>query len=154
MKIRELQSEIWLPLTPEELFPFFADAANLESLTPQWLRFKILTPRPVEMREGALIEYKLAIHGVPVRWRTRISAWKPPHLFVDEQLSGPYLSWIHQHNFDAWDGGTLVRDVVKYAVPFDFAVHRWLVRPDIEKIFRYRTEQLRRRFGVVNSERG
>ncbi|MGC9197513.1 MAG: SRPBCC family protein [Acidobacteriaceae bacterium] len=153
MKIREFKSEIWLPLGPEKLFPFFADAANLEALTPQWLNFKILTPRPIEMREGSLIEYKLAIHGLPVRWRTRISVWQPPHQFVDEQLSGPYQRWIHQHDFDACDGGTRVRDVVKYAVPFDFAVHRWLVRPDIEKIFRYRSEELQRRFGVEDSSR-
>ncbi len=153
MKIREFQSEIWLPVAPEMLFPFFADAANLETITPHWLKFKILNPETVEMRKGALIEYKLAIHGWPVRWRTRISLWEPPNCFVDEQLSGPYQRWVHRHTFEACDGGTWVRDRVEYAVPFDFAVHRWLVRPDIERIFAYRSEQLRRRFEARGSER-
>lgn len=146
MKIREFKSEIWLPLPPEQLFSFFADAANLEAITPPWLNFKILTPAPIEMREGTLIDYKLLIHGLPMKWRTRINVWQPPHAFVDEQLRGPYRQWIHQHTFDRAGGGTLVRDVVHYAVLFDSVVHRWFVRPDIEKIFRYRSDQLRRRF--------
>ena len=146
MRIREFNSEIWLPLSPVQLFSFFADAANLETITPPWLNFRILTPAPIEMREGALIDYKLLIRRLPVSWRTRISAWQPPHYFVDEQLRGPYHKWIHRHEFDPSDGGTLVRDLVNYAVPFDSVVHRWFVRPDIEKIFRYRSEQLRRRF--------
>jgi len=146
MKIREFKSEIWLPLQPEHLFSFFADAANLEAITPPWLRFKILTPAPIEMRDGTLIDYTLLIHGLPVKWRTRINGWQPPHVFVDEQLRGPYRKWIHQHTFDRVDGGTLMRDIVNYAVPFDFVVHSWLVRPDIEKIFRYRSDHLRRRF--------
>ncbi len=146
MKIREFKSKIWLPLSPEELFSFFADAANLETITPPWLNFKILTPAPIEMREGALIDYRLLIHGLPIQWRTRISAWQPPHFFVDEQLRGPYRQWIHQHMFDPSDGGTLVRDLVHYAVLFDPVVHRWFVRPDIEKIFRYRSDQLRKHF--------
>lgn len=146
MKIREFKSEIWLPLPPEQLFSFFADAANLEAITPPWLNFKILTPAPIEMREGTLIDYKLLIHGLPMKWRTRINVWQPPHAFVDEQLRGPYRQWIHQHTFDRAGGGTLVRDVVHYAVLFDSVVHRWFVRPDIEKIFRYRSDQLRQRF--------
>jgi len=146
MKIREFKSEIWLPWPSEHVFSFFADAANLETITPPWLRFKILTPAPIEMREGTLIDYKLLIHGLPIKWRTRISAWQPPHFFVDEQLRGPYHKWIHQHTFDPVDGGTFVRDLVNYVVPFDSAVHCWFVRPDIENIFRYRSDQLRKRF--------
>ena len=148
MKIREFKSEIWLPLPQDQLFSFFADAANLEILTPPWLHFKILTPLPIEMREGTLIDYKLQIHSLPVKWHTRISSWHPPHFFVDEQLRGPYRKWVHKHMFDPADGGTLVRDLVNYAVPFDFFVHSWLVRPDIEKIFRYRSDQLRKHFGA------
>jgi ligand-binding SRPBCC domain-containing protein len=153
MKIREFKSEIWLRLPPEDLFSFFADPANLETITPPWLHFRILTLAPVEMREGVLIDYKLLIHGLPLRWRTRINVWEPPHVFVDEQLRGPYRKWVHQHTFERVDGGTLMRDFVQYAVPFDFAVHRWLVRPDIEKIFRYRSDQLRRRFSAQKSNR-
>lgn len=147
MTIREFRTELWLPLSPEELFPFFADAANLESITPPLLHFHVVTPSPIAMREGALIDYRLRVHGFPVRWRTRISAWDPPHRFVDEQMRGPYRQWIHEHTFEARDGGTLARDVVRYAVPFDFIAHRWFVRPDVERIFQYRSEALQRLFG-------
>jgi len=146
MKVREFGSELWLPLSPAELFPFFADAANLDAITPPWLDFKIVTPRPIVMGEGVLIDYRLRVHGLPLRWRTRINVWQPPHRFVDEQLRGPYRLWIHEHTFEARDGGTLARDVVQYAVPFDFLAHRWFVRPDIENIFRYRSDALRARF--------
>ncbi len=146
MRIREFQSELWLPLSPAEIFPFFADAANLETLTPPWLNFKILTPTPIAMHEGTLIDYRLRVHGMPVRWRTRISAWEPPHRFVDEQLRGPYRQWIHEHTFEPRDGGTLCRDVVRYAVPLDLLMHGLLVRPDITKIFAYREQALKKHF--------
>lgn len=146
MKIREYQCELWLPLPPEKLFPFFADASNLDALTPPWLHFHIVTPTPIVMQEGALIDYQLRVRGVPLRWRTRINVWQPPHRFVDEQLRGPYRQWIHEHTFESRDGGTLARDHVRYAAPLDFLTHRWLVRPDIERIFRYRTEALRKNF--------
>ena len=146
MKIRELKTELWLPLPPEKIFPFFADARNLETLTPPWLNFRILTPAPIAMRPGALIDYQLRVRGVPLRWRTRINAWQPPFRFEDEQLRGPYRQWIHEHTFEARDGGSLCRDVVRYAVPFDWLTHRWLVRPDVEKIFRFREAKLRELF--------
>ena len=146
MRVREFRSELWLPLPPEELFSFFAAAANLDAITPSWLHFHIVTPPPVVMREGALIDYRLRVHGIPLRWRTRINAWQPPHRFVDEQLRGPYRQWIHEHTFELSDGGTLARDLVRYAVPFDFLAHRWFVRPDIEKIFAFRAVALRKRF--------
>lgn len=146
MRVREFQSELWLPLPPTELFPFFAGAANLETLTPPWLNFKIVTPTPILMHEGTLIDYRLRVRGVPMRWRTRINVWQPPHRFVDEQIRGPYRQWIHEHTFEPRDGGTLARDVVKYAAPFDFLVHRLLVRRDVEKIFAFRTQELQKRF--------
>jgi ligand-binding SRPBCC domain-containing protein len=86
--------------------------------------------------------------GVPLRWRTRINVWQPPHRFVDEQIHGPYRQWIHEHTFAARDGGTLARDVMHYAVPLDFLVHRWLVQPDIEKTFAFCTQELRKRFST------
>ena len=146
MKVREFQCELWLPLPPEQLFPFFADAANLDAITPPWLHFRIVTPTPIVMRAGALIDYQLRVRGLPLRWRTRINLWEPPHRFEDEQLRGPYRLWIHEHTFEARDGGTLARDRVRYATPFDWLVHHSLVRPDIEKIFEHRSAMLRKRF--------
>ena len=153
MRIREFRSELWLPLPPEELFTFFGDAGNLDAITPPWLHFHIVTPVPIAMREGALIDYRLRMHGIPLRWRTRISAWEPPHRFVDEQIRGPYRQWIHEHTFEARDGGTLARDLVRYGVPFDLLTHRWFVRPEVERIFRYRAEVLQRRFGGAPEDR-
>jgi ligand-binding SRPBCC domain-containing protein len=150
MRIHEFHSEVWLPRPPQEVFPFFADARNLETLTPPWLNFKILTPAPIAMQEGTLIDYRLRVRGFPVHWRTRINLWDPPNHFVDEQLRGPYRQWIHEHTFESKDGGTLARDHVQYAVPFDFLVYRWLVRPDIEKIFQYRAAELARHFKAAS----
>lgn len=146
MKMREYKIEIWLPLNPAELFGFFSDAANLEALRPPWLNFRIVTPMPIEMKSGALIDYQLKVHGLPIRWRTRINIWEPPHRFVDEQIHGPYRRWVHEHTFEAFGGGTKVRDVVSYAVPLDFLTHRYLVRPDIEKVFHFRSQELLKRF--------
>ena len=149
MRIRELHRELWLPRPPEEVFPFFADAGNLERLTPPLLNFQILTPRPIEMRAGTLIDYRLRIRGIPVRWRSEITVWEPQRRFVDEQRRGPYRLWHHEHTFEPRDGGTLCCDTVRYAVVFDFLVHRVLVRPDIERIFAFRQEKLREVFGVA-----
>lgn len=149
VRIREFKAELWLPVPSDELFLFFSDARNLNAITPPWLHFRMVTPDPVQMRAGTLIDYRLRVRGLPLRWRTLISAWEPPHRFVDEQLRGPYRLWVHEHTFEPRDGGTLVRDQVRYAVPFDFLIHAWFVRPDIEKIFRYRTEALQRRFVVA-----
>ncbi len=146
MTIREFRTELWLPLVPAELFPFFGDAANLGSMTPPWLNFRILTPLPITMREGTLIDYCLRVHGVSVRWRTRITAWQPPHRFVDEQVRGPYRQWVHEHTFEPHNGGTVARDLVRYAVPFDFIAYPLLVRGDVERIFAFRAKALRERF--------
>ena len=142
MRIREFSCEIFLPSPPEEVFPFFADAGNLNAITPPWLHFRIMTPLPIEMRAGTLIDYRLRLHGLPIRWRTRISEWQPPHRFVDEQVRGPYLQWIHTHTFEAHRGGTLARDFVQYAVPLDCITYPLFVRRGIERIFAFRKEAL------------
>jgi hypothetical protein len=146
MRVRQFRSEFWLARPPVELFPFFADATNLETLTPQWLRFRIVTPRPIEMREGTSIDYHLRIHGLPVRWRSRINVWEPPHRFVDEQIRGPYRLWIHEHKFAERDGGTEVRDRVQYSAPGGALVDALFVRRDLEKIFAYRRNKLKEVF--------
>ena len=147
MRVHQFESELWLPRPREEIFAFFSDAANLEAITPEWLNFRTITPGPIKMQPGVLIDYKLRLRGIPVRWRTRINIWEPPVRFVDEQIRGPYRMWIHEHTFEERDAGTIARDRVRYAVPFDFLVHSWLVRPDVENIFAYRTRKLREQFG-------
>ena len=146
MKRRHFRCELWLPVPPEALFPFFSDAANLDAITPPWVSFRIVTPRPITMRAGALIDYRLRVHGIPLRWRTRINLWEPPNRFVDEQIRGPYRVWIHEHTFEGRDGGTVVRDQVQYAVPLDPIVYPLFVRRDIGRIFQFRSDALRRRY--------
>lgn len=154
VRIHEFKSEIWLPRPIEEVFAFFSDPANLALITPPRLDFRMVVPGPIEMRVGALLNYKLRIRGFPVRWRSKITEWEPPHRFVDEQIRGPYRLWIHEHKFELRDGGTLVRDHVRYAVPFDWALHKLVVRPDVERIFAYRTQSLLRRLSNHNLAAG
>ena len=151
MKMREFVSETWLPQPVEKVFAFFSDPANLDAITPPWLSFRTVTPMPITMGNGTLIDYRLKVRGLPMGWRSRISAWEPPHRFIDEQIRGPYSLWIHEHTFTAKDGGTAIGDRVRYATPFDFLVHRLMVRPDIERIFAHRTHVLSKLFGASAS---
>ena len=134
-----------IQLSVERTFELFCDAFNLERITPPWLSFRVVTPRPIEMREGTLLEYRLRLHGVPVRWKTRISVWDPPHRFVDEQISGPYALWHHTHEFESDGDATVVRDRVRYRIgfgPLGAAALRLFVRRDVERIFDYRREAM------------
>ena len=141
-----LRREQRLPGTPAEVFEFFADARNLEALTPPLLRFRVITPAPITMGAGTLIRYELRIRRVPVRWLTEITAWDPPHRFVDEQIKGPYALWHHTHTFEpTGDGETLMRDVVRYRSgfgPLGVLANRLVVRRDVEKIFDFRAERI------------
>jgi ligand-binding SRPBCC domain-containing protein len=141
-----LRREQRLPGPPEEVFGFFADAGNREAITPPWLGFTIVTPRPIDMHAGTVIEYRLRLHGVPLRWLTQIEAWEPGVRFVDRQLRGPYALWHHTHEFEpAGDGRTLMRDTVRYALPLGplgELAHRLFVARDLERIFDYRTVSL------------
>ena len=137
-----------LPGTPDEVFPFFADAHNLEAITPPWLAFRVVTPAPIAMRAGALIEYRLRLHGIPVAWLTRIEEWSPGVRFVDAQLAGPYALWHHTHEFKR-DGrdATVMRDTVRYAMPLwplGEVAHALLVRRDLERIFDFRGAEVAR----------
>jgi ligand-binding SRPBCC domain-containing protein len=137
-----------LPGTPDDVFAFFADARNLEAITPPLLRFEVVTPQPIELRVGALIQYRLTLHGLPVRWLTSIQAWEPPYRFVDTQVTGPYALWHHTHTFEDHAEGTLMRDVVRYAIgfgPLGELAHRAFVRRDVEKIFDFRRNALNQR---------
>lgn len=146
MKVFDLNSEIVLPRPRDGVFQFFADARNLELLTPPWLSFSILTAGPIEMSKGMRIQYRLRLHGIPLRWESEITAWEPPRYFVDEQRLGPYRQWTHEHIFEEYAGGTRVLDRVKYAV-FGGRLINWLfVAPDLCRIFDYRRRELGRLF--------
>lgn len=147
MRVYRVQSLTTVPRGIGEVFAFHADAANLQTITPPWLDFRILTPPPIDMRPGAFIQYRLRLRGLPIRWLTEITAWEPPHRFVDEQRRGPYRLWVHEHRFEAVEGGTQIEDIVRYAVPFGRLVHGWAVGPDVRRIFTYRHERLLERFG-------
>lgn len=148
MKVHTLHREQHLDGTPEQVFPFFADAFNLEALTPPLLRFRVLTPRPIPLAAGALIQYALKLRGVPVSWLTSIQRWDPPHAFVDTQIKGPYALWHHTHSFvPAGAAGTLMTDTVRYGIafgPFGELAHRLFVRRDVERIFAYRAAEIPR----------
>lgn len=148
MPERIFESECFVPRPLEEVFAFFSDAQNLGVITPPNLALRITTPGPIEMKPGALIDYSIRVRGLPMKWRSRITVWEPGRRFVDEQIKGPYLQWIHEHSFTRDSAGTRMKDTVRYRVPLDFLVHRWLVRPDIEKIFAYRQHVIRARFGA------
>jgi ligand-binding SRPBCC domain-containing protein len=143
-----LAMEHWLPRQPEDVFDFYADAFNLERLTPPWLRFEVVTPAPITMRPGAEIDYRLRLHGLPLKWRSRITAWDPPHRFVDEQIRGPYRTWIHEHTFRPYEGGALVGDRVQYAIFGGWLADRLLVRRDLRRIFAFRQQRLAEIFRI------
>jgi ligand-binding SRPBCC domain-containing protein len=135
----ERRQHLRLPL--DQVFAFFGEARNLERITPPWLRFELLTDGLVEIGVGTLIDYRLRIHRMPVRWTSRIEEWEPGRGFVDRQLRGPYQLWHHRHSFAAHDGGTDVRDEVDYALPLGWLgdlAHPLFVRRDLERIFAYR----------------
>lgn len=148
MRIFEFRAQTRVPRPRAEVFAFFADASNLQELTPPWLRFEVLTPGPIEMRPGALIDYRLRLRLIPIRWRTRITVWEPPRRFVDEQLRGPYRLWIHEHTFEEDGDGTLCGDFLRYAVPFGALANRLMVARDVRKIFAYRERRLQEIFGA------
>jgi ligand-binding SRPBCC domain-containing protein len=148
MHTYSLNREQWLPKTLEEVYSFFSRPENLQVITPPWLDFRMVEA-PASLNAGSLIRYRLRWRWVPIRWTTEISEWNPPHRFVDRAVSGPYALWNHEHWFEARDGGTTMRDRVTYALPFGWAgrfAQRVVVERDLEKIFDFRAETMRRLF--------
>lgn len=145
----ELISEQWVPQPLEKVFNFFSRPQNLQEITPPWLNFRIARVEG-ELHAGSLIEYKLRVHGFPMRWTSEIAEWMPPNRFVDNQIRGPYALWHHEHSFTAANGGTRIRDEVHYILPFGIVgrmVHELMVRRDVSAIFTYRRKRLEELLG-------
>ncbi len=145
MTQRTLERVQFIPRPRSEVFAFFSDASNLERITPPFLRFRIVTPTPIDIREGALLDYRLSLFGVPFSWRTRIDVFEPDVRFVDSQLRGPYSLWRHLHEFTEVDGGTRMLDRVEYDVPLgplgDVARALFVTRT-VERIFDFRADAI------------
>jgi len=155
VRIHLLEREQWLPAPMERVFDFFSDAANLEALTPPWLHIRILSPLPIAMRPGAHIEYRIALAGLPLRWRTGVTQWEPGVRFVDEQERGPYALWEHTHVFERCGDGILMSDAVRYALPLGVLgriAHAVAVRSALGAIFDYRFARIRERFPRAGDE--
>jgi ligand-binding SRPBCC domain-containing protein len=143
--IHVLEREQLVAAPLARVFQFFAQARNLEAITPPWLSFSVLTPEPIDMCAGTLIEYRLRLHGVGLRWVSRIDEWEPGSMFVDRQVRGPYRLWHHRHEFESREDGTLVRDTVHYALPLGplgMLAHAAFVRHDLARVFDYRRERV------------
>ena len=150
MKLYTLKKEQIIPRNILDVFNFFSKPENLSVITPSKMGFKILTPSPIEMKEGALIDYTVKIIGLPIRWTTLITKYDPPNLFIDQQLKGPYSMWHHTHNFKKLnDNETLIEDIVIYSVPYSFIgglIHSLYIKRDLEKIFSYRSKKIKEIF--------
>ena len=150
MKLYTLKREQKISKNIEDVFKFFSKPENLSIITPSKMKFKILTPSPIEMKEGALIDYTVNIFGFPIRWRTLITDYKPSYMFVDQQLKGPYSMWHHTHLFERLnDEETLIKDIVIYAVPFGIIgklTHSLYIKADLDAIFDFRSQKIREIF--------
>lgn len=155
MRLLERSQRVEVPV--EQAFDFYGDAANLEPLTPPWLRFEVTTRGPVTLRAGTLLDYRLRLHGVPVRWQTRIETWEPPLRFVDTQARGPYALWEHTHLFEPdGDRATVIRDRVRYEIPYGplgALADRLFVRRDLKRIFDYRAQAVSERLRLPAGSR-
>lgn len=142
MKLHEFKTSMKLPLGIDEVFSFFCDTANLEKITPPQFNLHLLTPRPIEITQGMIMDYKLKLYGFPLRWQLKIADWNPPHQFIDEQIRGPFRVWIHTHRFREEKGGTIIEDHIRYALRFwpMGEIASPLVRAQVKWLFKYRQQ--------------
>ena len=153
MKTFEINMKQYINKPLEVVFEFFSKPENLEMITPKSLSFNILTPTPIKMEKGSLIDYTIRLFGIPIHWRTLISDYEPPFRFVDQQIKGPYTFWHHTHTFKPVEGGVEIIDQVKYSLPLGWLgtlAHAIWVRKDLEKIFEYRKTVIQHYFDTTN----
>ena len=153
MKTFEISTKQYINKPLEVVFEFFSKPENLEMITPESLSFNILTPIPIRMEKGSLIDYTIRLFGIPIHWRTLISDYEPPFRFVDQQIKGPYTFWHHTHTFQSVDGGVEIIDKVKYSLPMGWLgtlAHSIWVRKDLEKIFEHRKTVIQNYFEIIN----
>jgi ligand-binding SRPBCC domain-containing protein len=144
--------EQWIPQPINEAFAFFKEATNLEKITPDEMNFKVLKQSTENIEEGTVLNYSLSVHKIPMRWKSKITHWNPDSKFSDVQLNGPYDYWVHQHEFEEKDGGTLIKDHVRYKVPVGLAgdlIANRFIRNDLEKIFTYRQKKINEMFNKI-----
>jgi ligand-binding SRPBCC domain-containing protein len=152
-KVYTFKKEQFVSSDMDTVFEFFSRPENLEKITPAAMGFRIMTPKPIEMKEGAIIDYTVNILGIPARWRTMITSYKKNHFFVDEQLKGPYSYWHHKHSFESVDGGVNIIDEITYALPleaFRSIVHPLFIKPQLRKIFSFRFQIIQDKFNNNN----
>jgi hypothetical protein len=143
MAVHRLERRQFVGRPLDEVFAFFAEAGNLERITPPWLSFRVLTPDPVQMAVGTLIDYRLRLHGVPLGWTSQIEVWEPERQFVDRSVRGPFSLWHHRHRFSASGEGTIVSDEVHYAPPLGVLgeiANAVVVARDLDRIFAHRRQ--------------
>lgn len=154
MRLHKLETEQRIDRPVAEVFEFFSRAGNLEQITPPWLSFSIVGPEPDPVVDGTEINYRLKVHGVPMRWVSRIERVVPGREFTDRQLSGPYAVWVHHHQFEPDGDGTIIRDTVRYRLPFGIVgavAHLAFVQHDLNRIFRFRHQAVERYLGSGGS---
>ena len=154
MKIYELNKTQFINQPIDVVFNFFTKPKNLALITPSKLAFKILTPTPITINKGTLIDYTIRLMRFPVHWRTLITKYNPPYEFVDEQIKGPYLFWHHTHTFKAVNGGSEIKDKVRYSIPMGYLgqfIHKIWIKKDLEKIFEYRKAVIDKLFNQSDS---
>jgi len=141
-----MEGSLWVNAPRDVVFDYFSNAMNLSEIARPKYHFTVLTPAPIEMFPGRLIDYKMRMFGLPIRWQSRIPVWEPPFRFVDEQMRGPYRRWHHEHRFTDEAGGTRVEDTIHYDTLGGALANRLMVEDEVREVFVYRNAVVARKF--------